>query len=272
MRVTARRGKVNPVLVALVPPIVFLAGLMVYKGFRTVVPSAFSIASMQRVEAMEVIKGVSPTTKNGLPIPQNTSLRSGGSSRLVIARPANNGAHLLVSGSISAGFLAEKNELDKMLHFKFGRHSIEVESGGESVDAVLFFSRTETKPLRLDDPNTNPDISVFDLLYNNITLKPVPPGFIEGNKYTSDNGMTIDVSMGLGQSGAITLGEVPQLNISVDSGSTAWVEMPSTVRQQHTAVGSKPLDIGILIPRKAKGSEPFVIKMFGEEVATIPRG
>lgn len=272
MQFSLRAGKVNPILVALVPPIAFLAGLMVYKGFRTVVPSAFSIDSTQRVEAMEVIKGVSPTTSKGLPIPQTTSLRSGGSSRLVIARAASNGAHMLVAGSVSAGFLAEKNELDNMLHFKFSRSNLRVESDGQPVEAVLLFPRTHTEPLRVDDPSTNPEVSVMDLLYANTTLKPIPPGFIEGTKYESDNGMVIQVGMGFGKSGALNLGERSQLNITLDSNSTAWVEMPSTVRQQHTAIGSEPLEVGLLIPLKGSGSGPFVIKMFGDEVATIPRG
>ena len=179
---------------------------------------------------------------------------------------------MLVSGSVSAGFLAEKNELDKMLHFRFSRSNFRVESDGEPIDAVLLFPRTQTNPLRLDDPNTNPEVSVMDLLYTNTTLKPIPPGFIEGTKYESDNGMVIEVGMGFGKSGALNLGEVPQLNIKLDSNSTAWVEMPSTVRKQHTAIGTEPLDVGLLIPLKGSGSGPFVIKMFGDEVATIPRG
>ena len=272
MQASSRCGKVNPVFMAVIPPIIFLAGLMIFNAFRAVVPTAFAVQSTQQVEAMEVIKGISPTTKNGLPVPQAASLRGGGSSRLVIAHPASDGAFLMVSGSVSSGFLADKAGLDKMLHLKFDRSRIQVESGGNPVDAVLFFPRKETNPVVVDDPNTNPEVSVMSLLYSNITLKPIPPGTIEGTTYTSDNGMKIEVEMSMGRSGAISFGDVAQLNIKIDSQSTAWIEASRSIRQQHKAIGTEDLEIGLLLPLKNSGTESFVIKMFDEEVATIPRG
>lgn len=270
MRSCIRHGKVNPVAAALVPPVIFLAGLMVYKAVKVVAPSALTIDKTQKVEAMEVIKGISPVTKKGLEIPQAASLRGGGSSRLVIAHPTENGAFLLVSGTISAGFLGDKIELDKMLHLRFSRSQIEVTSGGEPVDAVMLYSRLETNPLIVDDPNTNPEISVLDLLFANQTLKPVPPGYLKDNYYESDNGMRIEFSMSMGRSGTISLGDVPQLNFKLDPESTAWVEMPRTVRVQHKAIGTEDLKIGILIPQD-DGTEPFVITMLDEEIATVRR-
>ena len=270
-RRSLRSGKVNPIAVALVPPIIFLAGLMVYNGFRAVVPEALAISKTQQVEAMEVLKGIASTTKKGLEIPQAASLRAGGSSRLVIARPANDAAYLLVAGTISASFIGEKVELDRMLYLRFSRSALRVESGGKAIDAVLLYARTETNPLVVDDPSTNPEISVFDLLFANQTLLPVPGGMLYSNRYESDNGMKIEVTMSTGQSGAISLTDVPQLNFKIDSESTAWIEMPKTVRVQHKAVGTENLNLGMLIPLDDGGSDPFTISLFNEQVASVNR-
>ncbi|MEM8945753.1 MAG: hypothetical protein AAGD11_11260 [Planctomycetota bacterium] len=271
MQDSLRHGKVNPVAIALVPPIIFLAGLMIYSGFRAVAPSALTIASTQRVEAIEVIKGISPVTKRGLEIPQTASLRSGGSSRLVIAHSASNGAFLLVSGTISAGFIGEKVELDSMLHLKFARNTFRVESDGKPVDAFVFYCRLETKPLIVDDPNTNPEVSTMDLLFANQSIGPVPPGMLYADRYESDSGMKIEATMSFGPSGTMGLGEVAQLNFKLDPSSTAWIEMPRNVRLQHKAVGTENIDVGILIPLNDRGSGPFSISMFGEEVASVGR-
>ena len=256
-------GKVNPLMVAAVPPIIFLAGLMVYNIYRAVVPPAFTVDNEQtgQVEAMDVIGQISPIRSNGLPIPQASSLRAGGSSRLVITHKANNGAFLLVSGTISSGFLIDKVPLDNMLHLKFPSTNVRVQSGGETVKSFLFYSRKETAPLRTADPNTNPDVSVLSLLFTTPVIKPVPPGIIYPGKYVSDNGMTIECLGGGFSSG---------LEFSLDDDSLAWIETPRNIAIQHTAIGTDDLPIGILIPLD-DGTDPYSIIMFGEEVASVDR-
>lgn len=65
MLITPRRGKVNQLLIATIPPIVFLAGLMLYNAFRFVMPASFSVEKTRSVEALEVIGGMTPLAKMG---------------------------------------------------------------------------------------------------------------------------------------------------------------------------------------------------------------
>jgi hypothetical protein len=108
-------------------------------------------------------------------------------------------------------------------------------------------------------------------LYVSSTLQPAPAGTITDGKFTSNNGMVVDAGAAMGRTGAVGLGDSLELTFTLDSLSSAWVEMPRTVRLQHSAVGAENLDLGILIPRSAPGTGPFKIIILGEEVASINR-
>jgi hypothetical protein len=235
------------------------------------VPSAFSIDKTEVVEALEVIGGLSPLRKNGVQVAQAESLRGGGSSRLVVTHPAPDGAYLLVRGPVSAGFLADKIPLDKMLHLPINSTDISVQSDGQPVSGVMMLlSRTETNPLRAD-ASIPDDVDLFDILYVNTILTPAPAGTKTDGKFTSNNGMVVDAGAAMGRQGAVSLGDSMELTFTLDPLSRAWAEMPRTVRLQHTAVGAENLDLGILIPRSAPGTGTFKIFVMGEEVASVKR-
>jgi hypothetical protein len=271
MKKTTRHGKANPMLVAIVPPLIFVVGLMLYSVFKWAAPSPFTIDKVQTVEAIEVIGKISPTTKNGLLIPQAASLRAGGSSRVVVSRPHDRGAFFLVSGFVSAGFIQEKNPLDGMLRLKFGRDRFYVESGGERVDAMLLVPRDETNPLYVDVPNVEVGIDPMTLLFPGDSIGPQPAGILYTDKFESDNGMSIVTTIAIGQSGMMGMAEVPQFNFKLDPSSSGWVEAPRNISLQHKAVGTEDLGIALLIPLESTGDGPLSIVMFGEEVATVSR-
>lgn len=270
MRRAERRGKTNQLLIAIVPPIVFLAGLMIYNAYKFVMPSAMTVDKTRVVEALEVIGRLSPLTSNGLPIPQPQSIRAGGSSVLVVTRPAQDGDYILVTGMVSASFLQDKIGLDKMLHIKLERSNITVESGGESVEAVVLVPRTETEPLTVDDPTTDPDDPAIAKLYKEPKFVTAPAGSISGRTFTSDNGMTVDCQAAFGTSGTLGM-PAAQLHFTLDPDSSAWIQMSHNYRIQHTAIGTEDLEIGLLIPREAPGKESFDVKILGESVATVRR-
>ncbi len=275
MLASGRRGGVNQVLIAIVPPIIFLAGLLVYNAYKWVVPSAFTVDRTTTVEALEVLDGINPLGKAGLFIPQPQSLRSGGSSRLVVSRAADDGAFILVTGQISASFLQEKIPLDRMLHLQFLRNSIRVESAGESVEAVVLILRTETNPLVVEAPSVDSPVS-SSALFADQSLLPVPAGTTFPTMFVSNNGMSVACSLGEGSGtiGPVDLSSLvvsSQLEFTLDPESSAWIEMPKTLRFQHTAIGMENPEIGLLIPRDAAGSDPFEIVLLGEPVATIQR-
>jgi len=271
MQKLRRHGKANQMLIAIIPPVVFFSGLMLYNAYKWFVPSPFTVAQTETVEALEVLDGVSATAKNGLPIPQPQSLRNGGSSRLVVSRPAADGAFTLVTGHIWPGFLKEKNSLDQMLHISFSRSSIRVESGGEPVDTVVMLPRTHISPLVVDAPSSLLNVDTQSELFASQTLLPVPAGSATPVKFTSDNGMSVECAFAIGKSGTISFGTTPQMEFSLDSMSSAWIEMPKTYRIQYQAVGAENLEIGLLISTDDGGTEPYTVQMFGEQVATIRR-
>lgn len=264
-----RQGKVNPLLIAILPPIVCLAAVMVYSAFRWAVPAALTVERTDRVEALEVLGGINPLQQNGLLISQRQSLRTGGSSRLIFTRPAGDGYFTLVSGTISASYLKSKIEMDKMLHLKIDRQDLRVEQDGEEVASVVMFPRKETTPLVVDDPTIDPNNPAIANLYVSPTLLNNPPGAATGTKFVSDNGMTVDCTATMGSSGTISLAPVNQLEFKIDGGSTAWVQMGRSVRVQATAVGTEDLEVGILIPSDADANERFDVFLLGDKVATV---
>ncbi len=268
MLTDTRRGKVNQLLIATIPPIVFLAGLMIYNAYRFVKPADFSVEKTRAVEALEVIGGVSPLAKNGLPIPQPQSVRAGGSSKLVVTRQASDGDYIMVSGSISAGYLASKIELDKMLHLRLQRRDFRITSDGEEIGAIVLVPRTETNPLVVDDPSTDPNDPAFGNLFVNPSLLSIPAGTATAGQFVSDNGMSVQATPSLGNTGSLGM-PAAQLHFTLDADSKAWVTMPTTYRVQHTAIGSADVQIGILIPRNAGSGGSFEVNILGESVATV---
>ena len=270
MRKTHRLGKVNQLLIAALPPIIFLAGLILYNVFRFVMPAAFSVDKTRKVEALEVMGGISPLSKNGLPIPQPQSLRAGGTSKLVISRPAADGDYLLVSGVLSASFLKSKIELDRMLHLNLSKNDVWVESDGERVEAFVLLPREYDDPLEVDDPTTDPNDPVFYRLYQNPVLLTTPQGSASGGSFFSDNGMEVKCESGTGTTGTLGMPAV-QLLFTMDPDSSAWVTISRNYRVQHTAIGTADLALGVLIPRDAPGEGSFQIVVLGESVASIGR-
>jgi hypothetical protein len=265
-----RLGAVNPAALVVFVGLAILCAILAVNAYKFFVPSALAVEKTEVVEALEVIGGLSPLRKNGVQVAQAESLRGGGSSRLVVTRTAPDGAFLLVRGPVSAGFLAGKIPLDKMLHLPVNATDISVQSDGQPVNAMLMLARTETNPLRAD-ASLPEDVDLFDILYVSSTLQPAPAGTKTDGKFTSNNGMVVDAGAAMGRTGAVGLGDSLELTFTLDSLSSAWVEMPRTVRLQHSAVGAENLDLGILIPRSAPGTGPFKIIILGEEVASINR-
>lgn len=265
-----RWGKTNQALIAVFPAVLILSGVMVYSAYKWFVPDAFSVVKSRRAEALVVLDGFSCQTKKGLPIPQTQSLRRGGSSRLIISHPAPDGKYLLVSGPISAGYMIEKIPLDTMLHLEFSSSQIRVESGGEEIAAVVMVPRTETTPLVVDAPSMLvAEGEVPPMPFDEDGEIPRPAGAVSGSSFNSDNGMSVQYTGAVGQSGTISLGDVAQLQFTLDESSRAWVEMPRKYRIQHQAVGTSDLEIGILIPQNPANTEPFEIYIFGEKVASV---
>lgn len=264
-----RFAKVNPVVVAVVPAAVFFSILLIYNAYKVVAPSAFTIAKSEEVEAMEVMQGLKALRSNGVPLAQAESLRGGGSSRLIVTHPARGGGFLLTRGEVSHGFLMDKLELDKMLHLRFARNEIQVLANNKPVDAVMLLARTETTPLRVDAVSPQPDVDIFDTLFANQTLVPVPPGLVTAEKFTSDQGMLIETGMGAGRQGVVSFGDSLELEFTLDPQSLGWVEMPRRMAMQHTAVGGESLLLGVLIPLSQGSRGPFTIQMFGETIATV---
>lgn len=266
-----RIGAINPAQLVIFAGMAILCVVLLANAYKFFVPSAYTIDKTDVVEALEVMKGVSPLRKNGVPLAQAESLRGGGSSRLVVTRPAADGAFELATGKVSHGFVAGKLPLDKMLHLAVNANEIIVTCDGQPVQAVLLVPRTETNPLRVDAVSSDPEVDVVSTLFTNQTLLPAPAGTTSPGKFVSNNGMSVDTGLDMGKTGAVSLGEALELAFTIDPLSSAWVEMPRTVRLQHTAVGSEDLLLGILIPRNTPGTGAYKVTMFGEEVASIPR-
>jgi hypothetical protein len=263
------QGAVNSAALVVFAGLVILCTILLSKGYRYLVPPAFTVEKTEVVEALEVLGGLSPLNQNGLQVAQTESLRSGGSSRLVVTRSAPDGAYLLVRGPVSAGFLKDKIPLDKMLHLPINNSDISVQSDGQPINAMLLLTRSN-HPVRAD-ANIPADTNPFDALYVNNILQPAPAGTKVDGKFTSNRGMIVDADTTRGQEGPVSLGESLELTFTLDPLSKAWIEMPRTVRLQHSAVGAENLDLGILIPRNAPGTRPFKIVILGEEVASINR-
>jgi hypothetical protein len=270
MKPHTRVGAFNPAPIVIFVGLAILCAILLANAYRYFVPAAFGVEKSEVVEALEVIGGLSPLRKNGVQVAQAESLRGGGSSRLVVTRPAPDGGFLLVRGSVAAGFLSSKIPLDKMLHMAVSASDIVVQSDGQPVTVTLLLSRTETNPVRAD-ASVPEDVELFDVLYTNMTLQPAPAGTKTDGKFTSNNGMVVDAGATMGQQGAVSLGDSLELTFTLDPKSSAWVEMPRTVRLQHTAVGAESLNLGILVPRNAPGTGPFKVIILGEEVASINR-
>jgi hypothetical protein len=262
-------GAVNPAALVVFVGLAILCAVLLVNGYRYLMPSALTVEKTEVVEAIEVIGGLSPLRKNGVQVAQAESLRGGGSSRLVVTHPAPDGAYLLVRGLVSAGFVADKIPLDKMLHLPINTTDISVQTDGQPVNAMLLLSRNEN-PVRAD-ASLPEDVELLDILYVNTTLQPAPAGTKTDGKFTSNNGMVVDAGTAMGRQGAVSLGDSMELTFSLDAVSKAWVEMPRTVRLQHSAVGAENLNLGILIPRSAPGTGPFKVIILGEEVASINR-
>ena len=153
---TLRAGKSNQALIAIFPIVLILSGLMVYNAYKWFSPDPFIIAKSQRVEALEILGGFMGVAKNGLPIPQPQTVPRGGSSTLVITHPAiDDGPFQLISGRVSASYMIDKIELDRMLQLRINADQIKVESGGEVVDATILVPRTRTEPLLVDAPTSD---------------------------------------------------------------------------------------------------------------------
>jgi hypothetical protein len=267
------RGKVNPVLLAVVPPLLFVSWLMVSFAFRLVAPAPFTLDhdSGGTVEAIEVLHKIKTTTKKGLLIPQSASLRAAGNSRVVVTHPHPEGDFLLVAGRVSASFLQAQKSLDRMLHLELGRNQLRVESGGETIPVLLLLPRHESNPLYVDVPSVEMGVNPMALLFPDATIGPQPGGVLYSDHFLSDQGMSITATIGIGPSGTMGLGDAAQFNLVLDDESHGWVEAPQTVRIQHTAVGTQDLDIGLLIERDPNGSAPYQIFLFGQPVATVSR-
>lgn len=188
----------------------------------------------------------------------------------MITRPASEGHYILLTGTISAGYLQDKIELDKMLHLRLQSQDIRVTSGGEPVEAFVLVPRTQTNPLVINDPTTDPNDSAYGNLYTNPVLLSVPEGTTSMGKFTSAGGMTVQANQSLGNTGSLGMPAV-QINFTIDADSSAWVTMPHTYRVQHTAIGMEDVAIGILIPRDTPGEDSFEVVILGESVATVRR-
>lgn len=264
-----RLGAGSPAALVVFVVLAILCLVLAANAFRNLLPSALEVEKTEAVEALEVIGGLTALRKNGVQLAQTESLRGGGSSRIVVTRPAPDGAFLLVRGPVSAGYLADKVPPDKMLHVAVNSADIVVQSDGQPVAVTLLLTRTETKPLRAD-ANIPDDVDLAEILFVNTTL-PVPVGTKADGKFTSDNGMVVEAGTALGSTGAVSLGDSLELTFTLDPQSSAWIEMPRTVRLQHSAMGAENLSLGLLIPRNAPGAGPFKIIILGEEVASIKR-
>ena len=261
-----RHGKIDRLQLILLPPCLFFAGVLLYNVFRFVSPPAFAVEGVETVEVLEVVGKLSPLRANGLLCAQAESIEGGGSSRLVIARPAVDGPFLLVRGNVLHGFLVEKVGLDNMLHLKIDTSKIAVEVNGEPVEAILFGPRKETAPLRVANVTVGPEEDVISILYANQTIQPAATGQSSAGNFTGDNGMLVKCGVGVGRGGPANLGEQFELQFTLDELSSAWIEMPKSVRLASTAVGAENWDIGLLIPIDKR---PAQIRMFDEVVATV---
>lgn len=266
-----RSGAINPAQLVIFAGVAILTAILLANAYKFFVPSAYTIDKTEVVEALEVMKGVSPLRKNGVLLAQVESLRGSGSSRLVVTRPAPDGAFELATGKVAHGFIADKLPLDKMLHLAVNANEILITCDGQPVPAVLLVPRTETNPLRVDAVSPEPEVDVVSTLFTNQTLLPVPAGTTTPGKFVSNNGMSVDTGLDRGKTGAVSFGETLELAFTIDPLSNAWVEMPRTVRLQHTAVGAEDLHLGVLVPRNTPGSGPYKVTLFGEEVGSIPR-
>jgi hypothetical protein len=263
-----RRGKIERVQVILFPPLIFIGGIILYNTYLTFSPPALTIVKTEQVEALEVINRISPNRKNGLLLPQAQSLVGGGSSRLAVARPALDGAFILVQGFVNHTFLYEKSPPDRMFHISIGNRKIRVESDGQPVAAILLLPRYETAPLRIEGIALTPDQEILSRLFTDQTILPVPAGELTGGKFVSNNGMTVDTGIGA-DSSALSLGGIFTLDITIDPESTAWVEMSKNTRVIHMAVGNEDLNIGLLIPHDGDPTKTYQVFMFDEQVATV---
>ena len=260
---TLRAGKSNQALIAIFPIVLILSGLMVYNAYKWFSPDPFIVAKSQRVEALEVLDGFMGVTRKGLPIPQPQTVPRGGSSTLIITHPVvEDGPYQLIFGRISASYMIDKIELDRMLQLRVNANQIKVESGGEAVEATILVPRTKTEPLLVDAPTSDSPEGEQPEYFVNKILLPAPTGTIEGLSFESDNGMVVE--------GPEDFDFLGQLEFQLDEDSQAWLTMPKMYRVQHTAVGTEDLELAIIIPLD-DGTEPFEISMFGEKVATIRR-
>jgi hypothetical protein len=248
-----RWGGINPAQLVVFVGLAVLCIILLANAYRFFVPSALTVEKTEVVEALEVIGGLSPLRKNGVQVAQAESLRGGGSSRLVITRAAPDGEFL------------------RMLHLPVNSSDISVQSDGHPVTVVLLLARTETNPLRADASSPDPNVDIMELLFTSPTLQPAPAGTKGNNKFTSNNGMVVTAGVEMGPSGVVSLGDSLELTFTLDPHSSAWVEMPRTIRLQHSAVGTENLSLGILIPRNAPGTGPYKVFILGEEVASIER-
>ena len=271
MHLVKRRGEINRLQIILLPPAIFFSGLILYNVYKWFSPSALTINSSKQVEALEIMRGVSPTKKNGLIVDQADSLQAMGNSRLVVTRPAKDGAFRLVSGRIALSYLLEKIGMDRNLRVNLTKNELRVLADGKAVDAVVLLPRNQTDPLRVDAPSLAEDQELTDVIFTNQTLTPIPKGKVEDLKFTGDSGLTVDVGFGVGEASPVSLltgGGGGELHIKLDANSSAWVEAPSTIRVQNTAVGAEDVDIGLLIPHSG-GAKTYEIHISGESVATV---
>ena len=261
-------GKIERVQVIMLPPLLFIAGIAVYNAYLWISPPAFLSEKTERVEALEVISRISPHRQNGLAVAQAEPLRGGGSSRVAVTRPAADGAFLLARGAISYAFLMENIQPDKMLHVKLLASDIRVESEGQPVEAVVLLPRHETTPMKIAGISLVPDESVFDRLFSKPTILPVPKGKFTGGSFVSDNGMKVDTGLGSG-GGFLAAGGLISLDVTLDSLSSAWVELPKTHRIQSMVVGGEDLEIGFLIAYDGDLMKSYQVQMFGQQIANI---
>jgi len=262
----SRSAKLDKMQVLIFPPALIISAVLIYKAYRWVAPPALTIDSIEVVDVVQAYRGLTPLRKNGIMFHQSEPLTDGGSSRLLVTRPADEGTHVLVQGRIAHGFLGSKIELGKMINLKINTRKFEVEADREPVPFILLTPRTTPVQVELGS------------MLEGVSQEQIAPTQLTGLVLAEDpnqhvNNSEIEVEFQPSDQGGSAMPGLMSLRMDVkfNEDGTAWIELPRSFHLPSPAIGGEDLEVGFLIPLDSAAEGRYAIRLFGDRVARLPR-